>query len=202
MKIICVGRNYVKHIEELKNVVLKEPAIFMKPETSLLKQGEGFNMPSFSNNIHHELEIVLKINKMGKDISIANALHYFDEISLGIDFTARDVQDRLKEKKISWELSKAFDNAAALGEMIPKEEVDLEDANFYLLKNNEVVQKGSTREMIFKIDYIISFISNYFTLQPGDLIYTGTPSGVGPVKPGDLLEGFLEHKKLLELRIK
>ncbi len=202
MKIICVGRNYVKHIEELKNVVLKEPAIFMKPATSLLSENEKFTIPSFSNNIHHEIEIVLQICKKGKDIELEKASSYFDKIALGIDFTARDVQDKLKDKKLSWELSKAFDGAAALGTLKDKDQFNLADLNFHLLRNGTQVQKGNSQEMIFKFDYIISFVSTYFTLEPGDLIYTGTPSGVGQIQKDDVLEGFIEDQKVLEIGVK
>jgi acylpyruvate hydrolase len=203
MKIICVGRNYVKHIEELQNVVLKEPAIFLKPETALLKAGDDFVIPAFSSNVHHEIEIVLKIGREGKNIPVSEAGDYFDEMALGIDFTARDVQDKLKEKKLSWELAKAFDGAAACGRFVNKKDVrTAEQIHFQLYKNQDIVQDGRTTEMIFKFDYIISFVSKYFLLEKGDLIYTGTPAGVGPVKSGDVLKGYLEGNKNLEVKVR
>jgi len=203
MKIICVGRNYVKHIEELQNVVLSEPAIFLKPETSLMKQGEAFAIPDFSENIHHELELVLKVQKQGKNIDINNAKQYYNEIALGIDFTARDVQDKLKEKKLSWELAKAFDNAAAIGNFVSIENLEnKEQIEFHLTKNGETVQRGRSTEMIFNFDHIVSFVSRYFLLEEGDLIYTGTPAGVGPVKETDVLKGYLEGELNLEVKIK
>ncbi|MBL6962664.1 MAG: fumarylacetoacetate hydrolase family protein [Bacteroidetes bacterium] len=203
MKIICVGRNYVKHIEELKNVVLAEPAIFLKPETALISGESIFYIPDFSSNIHHELEIVLKIDKAGKNIPMEDAVSYFSEIALGIDFTARDIQDKLKSKKLSWELSKAFDQAAAIGNFIPVDGLNEPDQiAFYLMKNNEKVQEGRSSEMIFNFNYIISFVSKYFSLHAGDLIYTGTPKGVGPVEPGDVLKAYLEDNLNLEIRVK
>ncbi|MEA3496894.1 MAG: fumarylacetoacetate hydrolase family protein [Bacteroidota bacterium] len=203
MKIICIGRNYVKHVEELKNVVAKKPAIFLKPDTALLDKNDDFKIPDFSKNIHHEIEIVLKISKEGKNIKKEEALNYFNELSVGIDFTARDIQDELKEKSLSWEISKAFDGAAVVGDFVSKKTIfDLKDINFSLTKNSLVVQKGSTKEMIFDFAFIISYISKYFTLKPGDLIFTGTPQGVAKVEKNDVLKGFLETNKLFELKVK
>ena len=203
MKIICVGRNYVKHIEELKNVVLEEPAIFLKPDSALIKGEQVFEMPSFSSNIHHELELVLKIDKKGKNILLEDALNYYSEIALGLDFTARDIQDKLKDKKLSWELSKAFDNAAAIGKFVSLKQLsNPEQIQFHLIKNEDLVQKGKSIEMIFNFDFIISFISRFFTLETGDLIYTGTPAGVGPIASGDILRGYLDNNLNLELKVK
>ncbi|MBT3301738.1 MAG: fumarylacetoacetate hydrolase family protein [Bacteroidetes bacterium] len=203
MKIICVGRNYVKHIEELKNVVLEEPAIFLKPDSALIKGEQVFEMPSFSSNIHHELELVLKIDKKGKNILLEDALNYYSEIALGLDFTARDIQDKLKDKKLSWELSKAFDNAAAIGKFVSLKQLsNPEQIQFHLIKNEDLVQKGKSTEMIFNFDFIISFISRFFTLETGDLIYTGTPAGVGPIASGDILRGYLDNNLNLELKVK
>ena len=203
MKIICVGRNYVKHIEELKNVVLEEPAIFLKPDSALIKGEQVFEMPSFSSNIHHELELVLKIDKKGKNILLEDALNYYSEIALGLDFTARDIQDKLKDKKLSWELSKAFDNAAAIGKFVSLKQLsNPEQIQFHLIKNEDLVQKGKSTEMIFNFDFIISFISRFFTLETGDLICTGTPAGVGPIASGDILRGYLDNNLNLELKVK
>jgi len=203
MKIICVGRNYVKHIEELKNVVLEEPAIFLKPDSALIKGDQVFEMPSFSSNIHHELELVLKIDKKGKNILLEDASNYYSEIALGLDFTARDIQDKLKDKKLSWELSKAFDNAAAIGKFVSLKQLsNPEQIQFHLIKNEDLVQKGKSTEMIFNFDFIISFISRFFTLETGDLIYTGTPAGVGPIASGDILRGYLDNNLNLELKVK
>jgi len=203
MKIICVGRNYVKHIEELNNVVLKEPAIFLKPETALLPEGEDFQIPSFSDNIHHEVEIVLRIGKRGKDISAEDAKNYIEDIGLGIDFTARDIQERLKEKKLSWELSKAFDGAAVVGNFIPARQIsDFGAISFRLDKNAKSVQQGNSGHMIFSFESIISFVSKFFTLEKGDLIFTGTPEGVGKVVAGDILSGFIFGNQMFEITVK
>lgn len=203
MKIICVGRNYAEHARELNNPVNDKPVIFMKPETAQLQRRQPFFMPDFSEEIHHEAEIVVKICKLGKNIQEKFAHKYYDEISIGVDFTARDLQASLKSKGLPWELAKAFDASAPVGEFIPK--TDLEPLNniaFSLKKNGELVQNGSTSDMIFSIDYIISFVSQYFTLKKGDLIFTGTPKGVGPVKKGDTLEGFIGEKQLLTVKIR
>lgn len=201
MKIICVGRNYVKHIEELNNVVLKQPAIFMKAETSLMKTNV-FRHPEFSGNIHHEVEIVLRFGTEGKNIPEGQALDYIEALSVGIDFTARDIQDELKQKKISWELAKSFDDAAAVGKFLPWKDFSGKDKmSFSLKKNGLEVQAGSSSQMIFDFAAIISFVSRYFTLEEGDLLFTGTPAGVGKVERGDTLEAFLEAEKLLQLKI-
>ena len=202
MKIICVGRNYIKHIEELNNPLPDEPAIFMKPHSSLLAAGQPFVIPSFSGNIHHEMEIVLRIGKRGRNVSLKEALTYVDALTAGIDFTARDIQDTLKEKRLSWELSKAFDGAAAAGAFIPvKNTIDLENIDFELRINDEIRQKSNSRFMIFSFANIISFVSLFFTLDQGDLIYTGTPEGVAAVKSGDRLEGFINGQILLQLDV-
>jgi 2-keto-4-pentenoate hydratase/2-oxohepta-3-ene-1,7-dioic acid hydratase in catechol pathway len=202
MKIICIGRNYVKHIEELKNEIPDRPAVFLKPETALLIPGEDFHYPSFSKDIHHEVELVLEIGKHGSNIPNTEALKYISHITTGIDFTARDLQDYLKEKRLSWELSKAFDGAAAIGRFLPFSDFSKSaNLNFSLDINGETVQRGNTSKMIFSFEKIISFVSTYFTLEPGDLIYTGTPEGVGPVKRGDVLTAYLEDFCLLELKI-
>jgi len=201
MKIICVGRNYVKHIHELKNTVLDEPAIFLKPETSLLTTGK-FCIPDFSSEIHHEVELVYRIGKTIKNTIVKNALDFVDAITVGLDFTARDVQDKLKDRRLSWELSKAFDNAACLGEFIPVAMyTDLNNINFRLEINQKVVQQGNSKYMIFSIEHILSYVSKYITIYPGDVVFTGTPEGVGKVAKGDLLTAYLFDQKLIELNI-
>ncbi len=202
MKILCVGRNYSEHAKELGNAVPENPVIFSKPDTALLKNGEPFYHPDFSTDIHHEVELVIKINKMGKKIQPKFARNYFNEIGLGIDFTARDMQSKLKEKGLPWELAKAFDGSAPIGDFIPIEGKDLSNINFSLKKNGEVVQKGNTDQMLFQFEEIVSFVSQYFTLKVGDLIYTGTPAGVSKVNVGDKLEGFIEDKMMLICNIK
>jgi 2-keto-4-pentenoate hydratase/2-oxohepta-3-ene-1,7-dioic acid hydratase in catechol pathway len=204
MKIICIGRNYVAHAKELNNEVPDEPVFFMKPDSSLLRNNDPFYIPDWTNEVHHEIELVLKINRIGKNIEKHFAHRYYDEIGLGIDFTARDVQQKLKEKGLPWEKAKAFDQAAVLGNtFFNKEELaDATNIQFKLNINRNLVQDGNSNLMIFSFDDIISHISKYVTLKIGDLIYTGTPAGVGPVKIGDRLEGFLEDKKLLDFEIK
>lgn len=204
MKIICIGRNYADHAKELNNALPTEPVFFLKPDTAILPKRQPFFIPDFTNDLHHELEIVIKINKLGKNIKEKFAHTYYSEIGLGIDFTARDLQQKCKEKGLPWEKAKAFDFSAPLGDRfieVAKFE-DLNNLNFRLLKNGQPVQIGNTKDMIFKIDHIISYISQFMTLKIGDLIFTGTPAGVGPVQIGDLLEGYLEEEKLLTLRIK
>jgi acylpyruvate hydrolase len=201
VKIIAVGRNYVKHIEELANEVPTEPVIFTKPETALVRNNDPFYYPDFSQDIHHEIEIVLKVSKMGKNIEEKFAHKYFDEIALGVDFTARDVQSRLKAKGLPWDLAKGFDGSAPISSFISKDEVSLQDLNFKLDVNGKTTQSGNTNTMIYNFDYIIHFISKYFTLKTGDLIFTGTPAGVGPVQIGDHLEGYIENQKLLDFTI-
>jgi 2-keto-4-pentenoate hydratase/2-oxohepta-3-ene-1,7-dioic acid hydratase in catechol pathway len=204
MKIICIGRNYVAHAHELKNEIPQEPVFFMKPDSSLLRNNDPFYIPEWSNEIHHEIELVIKINRLGKNIGKQFAHRYYDEIGLGIDFTARDIQNKLKEKGLPWEKAKAFDQSAVLGGMFIDKTVfpDQHNISFKLKINGNVVQDGNSELMIFSFEEIISHVSKYVTLKIGDLIYTGTPAGVGPVKIGDHLEGFLEDKKILDFMIK
>lgn len=202
MKIICIGRNYIDHAKELNNPVPKNPIIFMKPSTALLKDSKPFYHPDFSENIHHELEVVLKVSKNGKAIDEKYANDYYDAIGLGIDFTARDIQDKCKEKGHPWEIAKAFDHSAVIGEFIDKEKLNVSAIKFQLFKNGDLTQDGNTKDLIFNFGYLISYISGYFTLQKGDLIFTGTPAGVGKVSIEDHLEGYLEGSKMLDCRIK
>lgn len=203
MKIICVGRNYVNHIEELNNERPDEPVIFLKPDTAVLKKDEDFYIPAFSNDIHHEIEVLVKINKVGKYIETKFAHKYYNEIGLGIDFTARDVQNKLKEKGLPWEKAKAFDGSAVIGDFLPKNDfVSMENITFELKNNGQTVQKGNTAHMLWKIDEIISHVSQYFTLKVGDIIFTGTPEGVAKVAPNDILEGFIDNKQLLRIHVK
>jgi acylpyruvate hydrolase len=203
VKIIAIGRNYAEHAKELKNEVPTEPVIFMKPDTALLREGSPFYIPDFSNDIHHEIELVLKICKEGKHIAEKFAHKYYEEIGLGIDFTARDIQSNCKAKGLPWELAKAFDSSAPIGNFMPKTDIkDLNNINFHLEVNGNTVQKGNTKDLLFNFDFIISYVSKYITLRKGDLIYTGTPKGVGSVKQGDVLKGYMEGKKLLEFSIK
>lgn len=203
MKIICIGRNYAKHIAELKNERPSEPVIFMKPDSAVLLKQHPFVIPEFSNDIHHEIELIVKINKVGKYIDTKFAHKYYDEISVGIDFTARDLQNELKAKGLPWEKAKAFDGSAVIGDFLPKSQFNsLENITFELTNNNEIVQKGNTNEMLWKIDEIISYVSQFFTLKIGDIIFTGSPEGVAAVKPEDVLEGFLEGNKLFSIQIK
>ena len=203
MKIICIGRNNVNHIKELENERPDEPVIFLKPDTAILPKKTPFVIPEFSNDIHHEIEILVKINKVGKYIDTKFAHKYYDEIGLGIDMTARDVQNKLKEKGLPWEKAKAFDGSAIIGDFLPKNNfVSMENITFELTNNGHTVQKGNTSNMLWKINEIISYVSQYFTLKKGDLIFTGTPEGVASVSPNDILEGFIENKKVLRLHIK
>ena len=204
MKILAVGLNYESHNIEMKRTFKSEtPVIFMKPESAQLKDGKPFFIPDFSNEIHYETEMVVKINRLGKNIAEKFANRYYDELTVGIDFTARDLQKSLKEKGLPWEISKSFDNSAAIGNFVSKGEFqDIQDINFHLDINKETVQKGNTSNMIYSIDKIIAYISQYFTLKIGDLIFTGTPAGIGPVKIDDHLEGFIENKKLLDFHIR
>ena len=203
MKIICIGRNYVKHIEELQNERPDEPVVFLKPDSAVLLKQHPFVIPEFSQDIHHEVEILVKINKVGKYIEPKFAPNYYDEIGLGIDFTARDLQAKLKEKGLPWEKAKAFDGSAVISDFLSKKDfISLESINFELVKNGEVVQKGNTSHMLWNIDQLISHVSQYFTLKIGDIIFTGTPEGVGLVKPNDILEGFIENKKLFKIHVK
>ena len=203
MKIICIGRNYVKHAQELKNDIPEEPVFFMKPDSALLLGNKPFYIPDFSNDLHYEVELILKISRLGKNIEPRFAHRYYNEIGLGIDFTARDIQRKLSEKGLPWEKAKAFDSSAVLGDFVPKEELgDLADIRFSLLKNGEIVQDGHSADMIFPSDSIVSHVSKYVTLKIGDLIYTGTPAGVGPVNIDDRLEGFLAGKKMFDFMVK
>ena len=203
MKIICIGRNYVNHIAELNNERPDEPVIFLKPDTAILPKKTPFVIPEFSNEIHHEIEILVKINKVGKYIDAKFAHKYYDEIGLGIDFTARDVQNKLKEKGLPWEKAKAFDGSAIIGDFLPKNNFSsTENITFELKNNGTTVQKGNTSRMLWKIDEIVSYVSQYFTLKKGDVIFTGTPEGVAKVSPNDVLEGFIEDKKVIRLHIK
>lgn len=203
MKIICIGRNYAKHIEELKNERPSEPVIFMKPDSAILLKQHPFVIPEFSNDIHHEIELIVKINKVGKYIDTKFAHKYYDEISVGIDFTARDLQNELKTKGLPWEKAKSFDGSAVIGDFLPKSQFNsLENITFELINNNRTVQKGNTSYMLWKIDEIVSYVSQFFTLKIGDIIFTGTPEGVAAVKSEDVLEGFLEGYKLFSIQIK
>ena len=203
MKIICIGRNYAKHIEELANEKPVDPVIFMKSDTSILLKKQPFFIPDFSNEIHHEVEILVKINKLGKYIDQKFAHKYYNEISVGIDFTARDLQSKLKEKGLPWEKAKAFDGSAVVGQWISKDQFeDLNDLNFRLEKNNEIVQQGNTKQMLWKIDELIAYVSQYFTLKIGDIIFTGTPAGVSKVNAEDRLIGYVEDQQLFSILVK
>jgi len=203
MKILCIGRNYVEHAEELNNEVPKEPIIFMKPSTAILK-GAQLSIPAFTTDLHYELELVLKISKTGSRIPLEEASDYFSEIGLGIDFTARDIQSRCKEKGLPWEKAKAFDGSAAVSKFFPLETLgkDIQNIDFHLDINGHTVQQGNTGLMLFPVNEIISHVSKYFTLKTGDLIFTGTPAGVGPVKRNDLLELYLERKRVFYFNVK
>ncbi|RAV27680.1 fumarylacetoacetate hydrolase family protein [Sinomicrobium soli] len=202
MKVICVGRNYTDHIEELANERPEAPVLFMKPDTALLRERD-FYIPEFSKEVHYEVEVLVKIGKVGKYIDARFAHKYYDEVGLGLDFTARDLQGRLKEKGLPWEIAKAFDGSMVVGKWHPKEKFgDLNDIRFRLEKNGEAVQQGHTALMLWKADELIAYISQFFTLKKGDIIFTGTPAGVGPVKAGDHLEGFLEDEMSFALGIK
>ncbi len=203
MKIICIGRNYSEHIRELNNEVPEEPVIFIKPDTALLRNNNPFYIPDFSQDVHHEVEIVVKINNPGRAIPVQFAKDYYTHISLGIDFTARDLQTQLKNKGLPWEKAKGFDHSAAIGEFIPLEEFDapIHQLPFSLYKNNELVQTGNTQQMIHSVDEIIAHVSEYFSLRIGDYIFTGTPAGVGKVNAGDVLLGKIENREILNFRI-
>lgn len=203
MKLICIGRNYTEHIKELANEKPEHPVIFMKPDSAILPKQQDFYLPDFSSNIHYEVELLVKINKLGKHISSEFAHRYYEEIGLGIDFTARDIQSELKQKGLPWEKSKGFDGSAIIGKWLPKANFkDLGDINFSLSKNGAPVQEGNTAKMLWKIDELIAYISTYFTLKIGDIIFTGTPAGVGKVSPNDYLEGYIEKTKMFSLSIK
>lgn len=202
MKIICIGRNYAKHIEELANEKPTSPVVFLKPDSAILPKNNPFFIPPFSNDVHYEVEILVKINKVGKFIDAKFAHKYYDEIGLGIDFTARDVQDECKAKGLPWEKAKAFDGSAVIGEFYPKEQFDLDTISFQLYKNNTLVQDGKSNTMLWKIDELIAYVSQYFTLKKGDIIFTGTPEGVGKVSENDVLKGVLEGREVFNIRVK
>ncbi|HEY9169101.1 MAG TPA: fumarylacetoacetate hydrolase family protein [Lutibacter sp.] len=203
MKIICIGRNYAKHIEELKNEKPENPVIFLKPDSAILAKKQAFFIPPFSKEIHYEVEILVKINKVGKHINQKFAHTYYSEIGLGIDFTARDVQDICKEKGLPWEKAKAFDGSAVIGEFYPKESLgDLNNLSFKLKKNDQIVQDGNTNAMLWKIDELIAFVSKFFTLKKGDVLFTGTPAGVGKVSENDVLVGILNGVENFRINIK
>lgn len=208
MKIICIGRNYAEHIRELNNEVPDEPVIFIKPDSALLRNNAPFFLPEFSNDVHHEVELVIKINKLGKHIPLPFARDYYSEIALGIDFTARDLQTKLKEKGLPWEKAKGFDHSAVISKFMPLDHFgfspkdSIKSLNFSLQKNNVTVQQGNTDFMINNIDEIISHVSQYFTLKIGDYIFTGTPAGVGKVSPNDHLIGFIEDTEMFSFGVK
>ena len=202
MKIICIGRNYAKHIEELANERPENPVVFLKPDSSILPRKNPFFIPPFSNDVHYEVEVLVKINKVGKHIATRFAHKYFDEIGLGIDFTARDIQQKCKEKGLPWEKAKAFDGSAVIGDFYNKSNFDLENLAFKLFKNDIIVQDGNTKSMLWKIDELISYVSQYFTLKKGDIIFTGTPAGVGKVSENDVLIGEINNCKAFEIKVK
>ena len=203
MKIICIGKNYAAHAKEMSSAVPSEPVFFMKPDTSLLQKGHDFYYPDFTKNLHHEIEVVYKVGKMGKHIAPEFALKYISEVGIGIDFTARDLQEKAKEKSLPWEIAKAFDNAAVIcNEFIPIAEITTNNIHFHLDVNGKTVQSGNTADMIFSIEQIIAYVSKFITLKTGDLIFTGTPEGVGAVQKGDVLSLFLEKKKKHEFAVK
>ena len=203
MKIVCVGRNYFDHIYELKNEKPDSPILFLKPETSIIQNKQPFFIPDFSNDVQYEVEVLIKINRLGKAISPQFSHKYYDKIGLGIDFTARDIQNKLKKDSLPWEKSKSFDGSALIGNWINKKNIDnLNNLEFRLTKNGDIVQKGNTSEMIWKIDELISKISKFFTLKIGDIIFTGTPSGVGRVNENDKLVGYINDKECFSIKIK
>ena len=203
MKIICIGRNYTDHIRELSNERPEEPVVFIKPDSAVLPKEQDFYIPEFSNEVHYEVEVLVKIKKVGKHIDKKFAHTYYDEVGLGIDFTARDLQSKLKEKGLPWEKAKGFDGAAVIGKWMSKSNFkNLDDLNFSLIKNNVAVQNGNTSLMLWKIDELISYVSTYFMLKKGDVIFTGTPAGVGKIQANDYLSGILEGQELFSLKIK
>ncbi len=202
MKIICIGRNYAKHIEELNNERPEHPVVFLKPDSAILPPKMPFFIPPFSDDIHYEVELLVKIDRVGKHIDKKFSHKYYSEVGLGIDFTARDVQAQCKEKGLPWEKAKAFDGSAVVGQFYPKEQFDLDKTHFQLMKNDSVVQDGTTAAMLWKIDELIAYVSQYFTLKKGDLIFTGTPAGVGKVATNDILVGTLEGNKAFEIKVK
>ena len=202
MKIICIGRNYAKHIEELANERPENPVVFLKPDSSILPRKNPFFIPPFSSDVHYEVEVLVKINKVGKHIATRFAHKYYDEVGLGIDFTARDIQQQCKEKGLPWEKAKAFDGSAVIGDFYDKSNFDLENLSFKLFKNDNVVQDGNTKAMLWKVDELISYVSQYFTLKKGDIIFTGTPAGVGKVSENDILIGEINNCKAFEIKVK
>jgi 2-keto-4-pentenoate hydratase/2-oxohepta-3-ene-1,7-dioic acid hydratase in catechol pathway len=203
MKIICIGRNYTNHIDELNNQRPTEPVVFIKPDSAVLLKQHPFVIPAFSDDIHHEIELIVRINKVGKYIEPQFAHKYYDEISVGIDFTARTLQQQLSSQGLPWEKAKSFDGSAVIGEFLDKNQFSsLENLTFELTKNNATVQKGNANRMLWNIDQLIAYVSQYFTLKIGDIIFTGTPEGVAAVKPEDVLEGFLEGQKLFRIQVK
>lgn len=202
MKIICIGQNYLAHIKELNSAIPDEPVFFLKPETALLENNQPFSLPSFSNHIHHEIEIVLKINKTGKNITEIDADDYYDALTVGIDFTARDIQKVQKTKGLPWEKAKAFDQSAPIGQWVSKEKFsNIHQLHFHLDINGKTVQRGVTNDLLFSFEKIIAYVSTFITLNAGDIIFTGTPVGVGAVNVGDKLEGYLENQRLLTFDI-
>jgi len=203
MKLICIGRNYTEHIEELENEKPKDPVVFIKPDTAILLKKQPFFIPDFSDEVHHEVEVLVKINRVGKHIDKKFAHKYYNEIGLGIDFTARDLQSQLKAKGLPWEKAKAFDGAAVVGNWLPKTEFEnVDEIEFSLKKNETVVQKGNTSHMLWKIDELIEYVSKYFTLKIGDIIFTGTPAGVGKVVANDTLKGYIGNHQLFSITVK
>ncbi|WP_347374833.1 fumarylacetoacetate hydrolase family protein [Aequorivita sp. Q41] len=203
MKIICIGRNYADHIKELDNAKPAEPVIFLKPDTAILLKKQPFFIPEFSNDVHHEVELLVRINKIGKHIDKKFAPKYYDEIGLGIDFTARDLQAKLKAQGLPWEKAKSFDGAAVVGNFMPKEHFkDVDNIEFSLNCNGKTVQKGNSMMMMWKIDALIEYVSKYFTLKIGDVIFTGTPAGVGRVKAEDVLTGFIGETEMFSIKVK
>ena len=203
MKIICIGRNYVNHTKELGNAIPSEPVFFLKPDTAISPKGHPFFIPDFTNNVHYEVELVIKINRLGKHIEEQFAHKYYSEIGLGIDFTARDIQEEVKAKGLPWERAKGFDGSAVISRtFINKEELDINNIGFSLSKNGDSVQEGNSKDMLFNFDKIIAYISQFYTLKIGDLIYTGTPAGVGQVANGDVLEGFISTQKMFVIKVR
>lgn len=204
MKIICIGQNYAAHVSELNNELPKDPVVFLKPDSAILPKNQPFFIPEFSNNLHYEAELIVKINKVGKYISPKFAHKYYDEVSVGIDFTARDLQSKLREKGLPWECAKAFDGSAVIGNWLPKKDFikQVNEFSFQLKKNEEVVQQGFTKLMLYSVDELIAYVSKFFTLKIGDILFTGTPAGVGKVNEGDVLIAYLEKQKVLHIKIK
>jgi 2-keto-4-pentenoate hydratase/2-oxohepta-3-ene-1,7-dioic acid hydratase in catechol pathway len=203
MKLICIGRNYSNHIAELLNEKPTEPVVFLKPDTAILLKKQPFFIPDFSENVQHEVEVLVKISRVGKYIATDYAHKYYDQLSLGIDFTARDLQQTLKQKGLPWEKAKAFDGSAVVGKWVSKSQFkNLDNVSFSLKKNNTIVQSGNTKDMLWDINHIIAYVSQFFTLKIGDIIFTGTPSGVGPVQPNDNLIGSIENEEFFNIKVK